>query len=177
VVEKKLIKRKPIKTKAVGKESEGKSNKLKEYESLRDVKEVKMAIASLPNINEPEYDISEYLNNVINLADASDRDLGKHLALFTSWQNYYNVKLKEAEIIKTVAEEQMKYFYILAIQSLSGTITEKKQLAFIDELYLASLAVYNTAKAKHSSIETSFLTCDRAYKAVSRIVKIREMQQ
>ena len=154
------------------------NSEIKDFKQLGEMEAVRKAVENLPKLNEPKYDLSKYLNNLGDVSEAGDSKLESYLAIFTSWQNYLGVQLRVSEVVKTVAEEQTKRFYSFAVKSMLGkNITERKQLAYSDELYLESVSIFNTAKAIHSSVETAFLSCDRAYKAVSRIVRIREMEK
>ncbi len=152
-------------------------NRVLSAQELEVLDSVQKALDLIYTPKEPDVVLQSYLDSYGSLADASDRVLETNLAVFISWQNFYGAELKKIETIKTVAEEQSKRFYSMAVGSLEGTITERKQLAFSDELYLKSVDVLNEIKSKYGSIEYMFNTCDRSYKGVSRIVRIREKER
>lgn len=147
---------------------------VKDLDSLSESEAVKVALSNLPNLAEPKYELTEYLNKLSELSNTNDIFLQNYLTAYSSWQNYIGVQLKIAEVIQSVAESQTKYFYSLAIKNYIGKITERKEMAFNDDKYLASVEILNIAKAKVDSLANIFSACDRAYKTVSRIIAIRE---
>jgi predicted regulator of amino acid metabolism with ACT domain len=176
VVKKKIQEKEKVQVKSKS-EQKLRWDKVLKSEQIKELEIFRKVIEETIDVMKPDKKLEDYINKLETLADASDRVLEIYLAIITAWHNYYARQLKLSEVIKTVADEQRKMFYSIAIRNLKGTITEKKQLAFSDELYLEALDVYYIAKAIYDSVQSNFDLCDRSYKAVSRIVKIREMEK
>lgn len=151
-------------------------NEVMSYELIMEHEAVKQALDLLPDLKEPDTDLKDYLDKLGDIPEASDSLLENFLIVFAHWESYYEVKLKLANVIKSVADEQEKRFLKLAIaeDDSKANITEKRERAYSDPHHLEAVAVCQLANVKVDALETMVNACQRGYKAVSRVVSIRE---
>lgn len=142
-------------------------------DEIQELKRVRSVIRNLQDITQPEKKLSQFLNNLVSIADYDTDVLEEYLAIFTVWQNYLGNQSVIADVIYSVAESQKEYFYSTAVGRAPGTINMKKDLARSDVDYALAADVYQEAQFLRATLNVQFANCDRGYRLISRILTKR----
>lgn len=160
------------------KESENPSFPESNYgvKSIREIsrsRAVMEALEKMVGLEKPKVDIKKFLDDAIYLHEKNTDELEKYLAVYTSWQSYFNEQAVVTAIILAVAESQVKEFWSYAVADANGTVNLKKDLASSDPAYKEAVDVMNQAKAGWTVTDANLNSCERAFRLTSRILSKR----
>jgi len=150
-----------------------KKSKILSFEQIAQSDDVQKSIEGLVNLSRPKGDINKYLNNINKLYNYDTDVLEKYLSRFIAWQNYFGEQVIIADAIRVVAESQCNYIYSRIVNSVKGSINERKEKARANPLYKKALDIWNRSEAYYNGISITFDNCDRGYKLTSRILTKR----
>lgn len=134
---------------------------------------VKKALSNIIGLSKPDLDIRSYLENLGTLNEKDNTKLEEYLSVFTAWQNYFAERLVIGESIKVVANSQREYAYAVAVDTATGTVNAKKDIAKSDIQYTKSGEVYEQAKMIVEATRVKFDACERGFRLCSRILTKR----